>query len=108
MSEELSQMDFGDYDWKSSDHFGSREAGEQAAFKATCRQWRERYYAEADRQKAMGLTVTSQTVVSIVGAPPGHPSRIAATHNGWVKTRGLRPTGTEKSDDRHQGHHHTW
>jgi hypothetical protein len=96
------------FSWKSDDHFGSREDGQKAAFEATCLAWREAYYTEADRQKASGLTVTSQTVTAVVGRPPGHPSRIAATQGGWAKSRKLKPTGTEKSDDRHQGHHHTW
>lgn len=96
------------FDWVPSDHFGSRAGGETAAFDATCASWRDAYYAEADRQKALGYSVTSQTVTAVVGRPPGHPSRIAATHNGWVKTRKLKPLGIEKSDDRHQGHHHTW
>jgi len=96
------------FDWEPSDRFGSRADGEKAAFEATCAAWRDAYYAEADRQKASGQTVTSKTVVAVVGRAPGHPSRIAATHNGWVKTRGLTPKGLEKSLDRHQGHHHTW
>lgn len=105
---------FGPDGWESRDHFGSREAGEGAAYEATPEEWRILFcfglglLIEEARSRGRALGVTSQDITALTGWPPGHRSRVGANMLPAARAFGLVKKGTRKALGRHQHYNTVW
>jgi len=101
-----------------NDHFGSREAGEAAAFDHASIDYREEFYqavGELIRQpgRVSATTgITSQDITDMIGMPQDaddmHPSTVGALMTPAAKAWGLVAIGTTKARGRHQQWNTLW
>ena len=59
--------------------------GMEAVLTRTAEEWKNAFFVVASHLLETRGSVTSEEVVAHVGYPPGHPSAIGASMNGWAK-----------------------